>query len=172
MLQRATFVELITDEHRLLANIHTRGQRLLDLLNDQTSNYLTAHDVRVYNRRDLQTCIAAFSRAVIRKTDLDLVIITENEHEAPEARLYAHVQKEMHRVLLTIPGYEIRGKLHLTDPDEAVIVLDRQRGDFFPVTEATVFCADTPDEVFEGSVVMVNKTGIALFCVGEMLSLD
>lgn len=169
MLQRATSVELITHEHRFTATVYTRGQRLLDMLNDRTTDYLQVNDVRVHRYSAPEDCVATFPEAIIRKDDLHLAIITGEEHEAPTQRLFGFVQKFPYHVFLTVPGYEVQGIMHLTREREPnpIAVLARDVGTFFPVTRATASQALTGEEVFSTPVVMVNKRSLSLFYLGE-----
>lgn len=166
MLARRTAVILITHEHRFTGTVPTLGQRLLDMLNDKTTDYLHIHDVQVFRSTDPETCIAAFPEAVVRKADLSLAIITGEKHEAPEKRLYAFVQKRAYHVFLTVPGYEAQGRLHLPRSAEPVAVLARDTDTFFPITQATVSRVGS-DERLEVPVIIINKESVALFYVGE-----
>lgn len=167
MLAHATFVELITHEHRFKATVYTRGQRLLDMLNDRTTDYLEVNDVEVHRYSAPEACIATASQAIIRKDDLHLLIITAETHEAPAQRLFGFVQKTPFHVFLTVPGYEVRGILHLTGQRESnpIAVLARQTGTFFAVTRATASQAWTGEEVLTCPVIMVNKHSLALFAL-------
>lgn len=169
MFKRATFVELITHEHRFTATVYTHGQRLLDMLNDRTTDYLGINEVEVHRYSDREACVASLPQAIIRKDDLHLVIITGEEHEAPTQRLFGFVQKFPYRVLLTVPGYEVRGTIHLTDQHEPnpIVVLSRQTGTFFPVTRATAAQAWTGADVLTCPVIMVNKHSLSLFALSE-----
>lgn len=169
MLQQATFVELITHEHRFKATVYTRGQRLLDILNDRTTDYLSINDVEVYRYSAPNDCVATFSEAIIRKEDLQLAIITGEKHEAPTRRLFGFVQKIPYHVFLTVPGYEVRGKIHLTREQkaESVAVLSRETGTFFPITSATASQAWTGEDLLSTPVIMVNKRSLSLFYLGE-----
>ncbi len=169
MLQSVAFVELITHEHRFRAKMYTRGQRLLDILNSQTTEFLQIYDVEVYRYSAPEDCVGTFEEAVIRKNDLHLVIITREEHEAPTQRLFGFVQKISYQVFLTVPGYEVRGKMHLASQHDhnPIAVLSQQMGRFFPVTGATASQAWAGEVVLDSPVIMVNKSSLSLFHLGE-----
>ncbi len=168
MFTRRAAVILITYEHRFTGQVPTGGRRLLDILNDRTTEYLHIHDVQVFRSTDTGTCIAAFPEAVVRKADLSLVLITTEKHEAPEKRLYGFVPKKLYHVFLTVPGYEVQGRLHLTaSSPEPVAVLARETSEFFPITQATVSQVDGAAGTLQVPVIIVNKTSITLFYVGE-----
>jgi hypothetical protein len=168
MFRRRAAVILITYEHRFIGRVPTGGQRLLDILNDRSTDYVHVHDVEVFRNTDPETCIATFPEAVVRKADLSLVLITGEKHEAPEKRLYGFVPKKLYHVFLTVPGYEVQGRLHLAlSSPEPVTVLARETGDFFPVTQATVSQVGGAGGSLQVPVIIINKASIALFYVGE-----
>jgi hypothetical protein len=169
VLRQAAFVELITHEHRFEATVYTRGQRLLDMLNDRTTDYLGINDVEVHRYSAPEECIAAFPEAIIRKNDLHLVIITGEKHEAPVHRLFGFVQKIPYHVFLTVPGYEVRGVMHLAArrTPNPIAVLAREMGTFFPVTGATASQAWTGEDVLTCPVIMVNKHSLSLFALSQ-----
>lgn len=169
MLARPVSVELITHEHLFTAHVYTRGRRLLDMLNDRTTDYLQINDVDVHRYSAPTECVASFQEAVIHKADLHLVIITGEEHEAPTSRLFSFVQKTPYHVFLTVPGYEVRGTMHLLEQREPdpIAVLTHETSTFFPVTQATASQAWTGAHVLSRPVVMVNKFSLSLFYIGE-----
>ncbi|MFQ5341504.1 MAG: hypothetical protein ACE5F6_08145 [Anaerolineae bacterium] len=171
MFGGATFVQLITQEHLFNATVYTRGHRLLDTLNDRTTDYLEVSDVELHRKGSPEDTVAAFSEAIIRKADLHLVIITGSEHEAPRRRFFSYVQKIRNNVFLTVPGYEVRGVMHLigTGLPNPIAVLAQETGVFFPVTSATASHAQTGVDVVEHPVIMVNKRSLCLFALGEEL---
>jgi hypothetical protein len=166
MAERGASVVLITHQHRIAGAVQTKGKRLLDVLNDKTTDYLDIRDVQVFRGTDTETCVAAFPEALALKADISLMVVLAEKHEAPRKRLYGFVRKRPYPVFITVPGYEIQGRMHLTGPPEPLAVLARETDVFFPVTQATVSQVIT-GEPLEVSVVMVNKTCIGLFSLGE-----
>ena len=169
VLGASIYVQLITEEHLFNATIYARGHRLLDILNDRTTDYLEVSDVELHRKGSPEDTLAAFAEAIIRKADLHLVIITGQEHEAPGRRLFGYVQKTQYSVFLTVPGYEVRGRMHLADrrrPDP-IAVLAQETGVFFAVTSATASHAQTGVDVVEHPVIMVNKHSLCLFALSE-----
>ncbi len=168
-LRSAAYVELITHEHCFKATVYTRGQRLLDMLNDRTTDFLQLNDVEVYRYSAPEDCIGTFEEAIVRKDDLHLTIITREEHEAPTRRLFGFVEKVPYHVFLTVPGYEVRGQMHLGQRHDhsPIAVLSQQMGRFFPVTGARASQAWTGEAILETQVIMVNKQSLSLFYLGE-----
>lgn len=162
-------MELITHEHRFKAKVYTRGQRLLDMLNDRNTDFLQINDVEVFRYSAPEARVETFEEAVVRKEDLHLAIITREEHEAPTQRLFGFVQKVPYRVFITVPGYEVRGEIHLGQKADRnpIAILSMQAGRFFPVTSAKTSQAWTGEVILESPVIMVNKNSLSLFHLGE-----
>ena len=153
-------VTLVTRDHRFTGTISTEGRRLLDVLNDENKVYLSLHPARVYRRADAETLVEEFPEAVVRKEDVSLAIIQDLKHEASRKRWSHHAPKPTFDAFLAVSGYEIRGKLHLSNaPLDLAAVLIRDLGPFFPVTEAEV--ADANGQ-FEAAVVIANKSRVSL----------
>jgi hypothetical protein len=169
LLKSAAFVELVTHEHRFKAKVYTRGQRLLDMLNDRTTDFLQINDVEVYRYSAPDVQLGVFEEAIVRKKDLHLAIITHEEHEAPAQRLFGFVQKIPYHVFLTVPGYEVRGTIHLGQRHDhnPISVLSRQTGTFFPVTSATASQAWTGEAILDSPAIMINRDSLSLFYLGE-----
>ena len=169
MRQLAAFVEIIAHEHRFTATVYVHDQRLLDLLNDQTTDVLPINDVAVYRCSALEDAVAILPEAIIHKADLHLVIITREERNQPTQRLFGYVQKMRYPVFLTVPGYDVQGAMHLLpshDLDPTTILVNKA-STFFPVTNATISEAWRGEEDFAVPVVMVNKRSLTLFSLGE-----
>ena len=146
---------LFTNGHILVCRISTRGNRLLDLLNNSSSEFLQLEDVQTY-RVTCRSHVASFPDGVIRKSRLLLAILTDNRCKDSTRRNYAQTVKDQYAGFITIGDLEIRGKLHLgRHPDVATFLL-HATGNFFPVTEANVSCVDNEDEESK-PVVLINK---------------
>jgi len=157
---------LVTNEHLLGVEIETRGQRLLDVLNDNNTDFLCVNDVRVFRRR-CATPVATLPKAIIRKSNIGLAIPAGDRHEAPEKRARSFVPKRRYAASLVVLGYEVRGELALKRTDDPVAALCHELGRFFPVPRGTVAFADTRSEEQTAQVVLVNSDHVSLFALGQ-----
>ena len=96
MADRVTILS-VAGSHSFFGSIDNRGLRVLDVLNDISSDYLQLYDVAVLRgiRGEL---IEQLPEATIPKSALDLVLLESNKHEAPVRRRHAFVPKEMRGV--------------------------------------------------------------------------
>ena len=122
---------------------------------NQTSEYLTITDVDVFHRGDRDTPAVSMADTVIPKHLISLIAIPDREHEAPMKRYNAKIQKTAFEAVVLVPGFAIRGRLHLQKiPDDSKNVLERDLGTFFPLTNANI----TGGIEVKAPTVFVNKS--------------
>jgi hypothetical protein len=146
--------------------IDTRGQRLLDVLNDNNTSFLSVNEARVF-RRGCATAVATLPQAVIRKANVALAILVGDRHEAPLRRSRSFVPKRRHSVFLVVLGYEVRGELSLKRTGDSVAALCHELGVFFPVPNGTVAFTGTHWEAQAAQVVIANSSHLSLLQLGK-----
>ena len=157
---------LVTSEHLLGVEIETRGQRLLDVLNDTNTSFLCVNEVRVF-RRGCTSPVATLPQAVIQKSNVALAIPAGDKHEAPQKRSQSFVPKRRSAAFLVVLGYEVRGELALKRTDDPVAALCHELGRFFPIPNGTVAFAGTRCQQQTAQVVIVNSDHVSLLQLGE-----
>jgi hypothetical protein len=156
-------VILATDNHLFTAAVPTRGNRLLEVLNDHTTEYLVVNDFRLYSDKDGDD--AARPPAVVRKSNLALAMLP-TLHEAAERRMYYFVAKKSHPCRIVVGDYTIAGNLSLRGAPDLNVILSTELQHFFPITEAIVSHTGLRAAV-KPSVVLVNKDKVAALQLGE-----
>ena len=159
--------KIITSDYLFTGIIACNGQRLQEILNNNLTNYLRLHEVQVFRSTDTATEIADFREATIAKAKIDLVLGYNDEHEAPNKRLYAYVPKNRYEVCITVSGCVVRGQLHMPSAPDSYAFLVQEAREFFPLTDATILFASSASQPLQSSVAMVRKAAIALFSIGE-----
>jgi len=158
-------VTLVTHEHLLNGVLVTFGERLLDILNRKLTDMLSMNNVEI-SRIGLTKQVAVHLPSVtVRKTLVDLAILRNTEHEAPEKRWYNYVEKQPHYIFLTLPGCHVEGTVRLTYTPQPAMAVLQQRDDFVPITGATVTMADGGE--LQAQVVLVRRESIGLLYVSE-----
>ena len=146
------------------------GVRVLDTLNDAASDFLMLEDAQLFREEHREHSIATFSEVVIPKERILLVVIPRHEHEAPDKRRHARVDKRSSQGLFVVPRYSVRGDIHLTGlRDDSLYTLVTDLGGFFPVTNATIGCPS--GKSISAPVVISNKSKVDCFCLGGSLSM-
>jgi hypothetical protein len=156
-------VILATDNHLFTAAVPTRGNRLLEVLNDHTTEFLVVNDFRLFADKNDED--SARPPAVVRKMNLALAMLP-TLHEAAERRMYYFVAKKTHACRIVVGDYTIVGSLSLRGAPDLNAILNTELQHFFPVTEAVVSHRDLRSAV-RPSVVLINKDKVAALQLDE-----
>ncbi len=150
--------------------VATEERRVLDILNDRSSEYVQLAEVRLYLSADLAEPVATLPKAVIPKANVVFMMITEERHEAPRKRVSFFVRKDHFEVFATVPGFEVKGYLHLTtrmDGLAYLVKLNRDGSTFFPVTDSSVSQMGPFSEPSHAPVTLVNRAHLDVFFLSE-----
>jgi hypothetical protein len=142
--------------------ISTEGRRLLDVLNDPSRKYIRVQGLRISGCNSF-TGVPARPEAWIQKSKLDLVILTDNEHENPEKRWDNYAPRKRSRVSALAAGFELEAYLHQGNSVGNIqSALESIPGSFLPLTSVSIAPLDTGINPFGAGVVLVNKYCITL----------
>lgn len=152
----------VTQEHYFKGTFPTHGQRLLDSLNDATTDFLTMEDVEVY-RVSQNVRAMELATAALRKEYIGMVLVTSHRHEAPERQVNHRRDKQHFPAFLTCFGYDVKGMVHLRGYAEPVNALMLDFEPFFPVTDAVVTHGGNTALQVKVPVAMVKRDAVSLF---------
>lgn len=161
---------LITEEHLLIGELQTRGLRLLEMLIDPNSEYVHIKDVHIARRESKANRVTTLKEVIIRKNLLRLAVLGGGQHEAPETRRFAFVDKQTYPAFSIVTGYEIEGRIQLRGTADPVLALTHELKSFVPITHAKISHAGGNGEPLSASVVLCNRDFISLFHIGDALS--
>lgn len=141
------------------------GVRVQDVFRDGTSAYFRLLDARLSQGPDGATEAAALPEMVVPKEKVELLVIPESRHEAPDLLISTFTTKRTAEVFLIAGGYAVQGSVHLEkESNDPVYALTNQLGKFFPVTRAKVSAVgELRSEPLLAPVVLVNKD--AVYCL-------
>ncbi len=100
---------IVADHHSLFGEIKSRGLRMLDVLNDVSTDYLRLHDVAVRRGIQDESISKQLPAVTIPKSAIDFVLLESSKHEAPLRRQHAFVPKDAHTAFILLGEYEIHG---------------------------------------------------------------
>ncbi|HVX14617.1 MAG TPA: hypothetical protein VHC22_25745 [Pirellulales bacterium] len=160
----------VTEEHLLIGEVQTRGLRLLEMLIDPNSQFVQLNDVHVSRRESKASRRTTLKEVVLRKELIRLAVLGGGQHEAPETRRYAFVDKQTYPAFVIVSGYEIEGRLQLRGTSNPVPALTHELKSFIPITHAKISHAGGNGEPLTASVALCNREHVSLFHVGEELS--
>jgi len=142
--------------------VRTHGQRLLDSLNDPTTDFFAMDDVEVF-RASYNVRAAQLPTAAVWKRHIGMVLITVRRHEAPERQANARRVKQQFPAMLTCLGYDIEGTVHLRGLADPVNALSHDFDNFFPVTEALVTHGGNRKLQLRVPVAMIKRDAVSMF---------
>ncbi|HET6879571.1 MAG TPA: hypothetical protein VFI31_05430 [Pirellulales bacterium] len=162
----------VTDEHLVIGTVQTRGLRLLEMLIDPNSKYVHLNDAHVARRESKGNRVTTMKEVVLRKDLLRLAVLGGGQHEAPETRRFAFVDKQTYPAFLIVSGYEVEGRLQLRGAADPVSAMTHELKGFIPITHARLSHAGGNGEPLSASVVLCNRDYVSLFHIGEELPAD
>lgn len=165
-------VILVVASQWLMATVTTQGNRVLDVLNDVRTDYLTARNVKVFSPLDPDAEPENVPEFIIPKDRLAFVIIPPRDPKsAGFKRLYARVEKRQATAVALIAGYRITGNLHVARCSEnPLYTLNTELGGYFPITDAVV-CLGGRTQV-PRAVVIVQKSFVDCLYIGDRAELS
>lgn len=152
----------VTQEHFFKGTFSNHGQRLLDSLNDTTTDFITMEDVEVF-RASHNSPAVELPKAAVRKEHIGIVLLNSDRHEAPEKQMNHRRDKEHFPAFLTCFGYDIQGTVHLRGYADPVNALTHDFALFFPVTDSVVTHGGNTGLQLKVPVAMINRDAVSLF---------
>jgi len=158
--------DFFTHTYRISARADTRKRSLANHLNDRLTSYLELHETFVSRLHKPSEIVASYHLASLRKDSITFVILAA-EKETSERHAYGYFAKQLYDVFLTVPSFEIRGKLQVTGKLDLHAFLVKGTENFISISNPVASPCLFPDISFTGGTVLVNKSRIELFCISE-----
>ena len=157
----------VVSGHWLRGSMTTTGCRVLDVLNENNTDFLRLTDAQVFSTSDLTTPITAFGEVMVPKDKLAVVFIPKNNnHDSDYKKYYSKVQTRRTASFALIGGHALTGSIHLktrmTDP---IYTINHALTRFFPMTQVDV--AMPHGGSMPVAVAIANKQFVDCFHVGE-----
>jgi len=164
MPEGSALVDFFTHQHRITGRIRTGGQRLTDLLDDEMSSTLELRDVEVTRIITPKEVISTHSSALVEKKAIVFAMSRGEEAEATVRRFYKHVDTTEWEVVLTVPSFELSGRMHVRGTGDLRTMLLTWTRQFIPLTKAKAVFTLFPEISFAGGVIIVNRSYIEVIC--------
>jgi len=149
--------DFFTNQHRVRGRIFTGDRRLSDVLNDQLYSSLELSEVEVARVIEPEKVVYSYPSVILMKGALVFALLTGARDNGTESRISKFVEKKPYDVLLTLPPYEVSGRLYLRGTGDLHTLMIREAGHFVPLTQAQVVFTLYPKVTFSGHVAIVNK---------------
>jgi len=149
--------EFFTNQHRVRGRIFTGDRRLTDVLNDQLYSSLQLSEVEVARVIEPEKVVYSYPSVILMKEPIVFALLTGERNDGAEGRISKYVEKKPYDVFLTLPLYEVSGRLYLRGTGDLRTLMIREAGHFVPLTQAQVVFTLYPKLIFSGDVAIVNK---------------
>jgi hypothetical protein len=156
--------DFFTSTHRFSACVMVGNRRLTDILNDRTTDYLEVHDVYVSRIDKPGEILGTYKLASLIKRYITFIIIPDEGNQFQD-RAYPSFSKRIEDVFLSVPSFEIHGKLEITGKLDLKAILAIGTTTFIPIIEGNAVHTHHPDISFSGPTLLANKVGIQFFSV-------
>ncbi len=164
---RRLTADIFADSHRISTQMALRGRVLSDVLNDTSTSYLEL-DIAYVSRIDHPgEILADYALSIVRKDRLTFVVIATGLEMALKQTATSYTYRRQWPVFVTVPGFEITGQIEApanVDLRQLMAIgVDR----FIPVFNGTATLSMNQQVQFSGELILINKTAIEVFCVGD-----
>jgi hypothetical protein len=161
--------DFFTHTHRISARADTRKRSLADNLNDRLTSYLELYETFISRLHRPGEIVTSYNLASLRKDSITLVVLAAEE-ETSGRHAYGYFAKQLYDVFLTVPSFEIRGRLKVIGKLDLHVLLVKGTERFISISNPVASPCLSPDITFTGGTVLVNKSRIELFCISETRS--
>lgn len=168
--QRAV-ADFFTQQYRITGRLWTGALRLTDLLDDELSSALELKKVEVARIITPDEVVASHNSALLEKKAIMFAIDREEGAEAAVRRFYKHVDTTQWDVFLTVPSFELSGRLHVRGTGDLRTMLLSWTRQFIPLTKAKAVFSLYPEVSFSGDVIIVNRSYVEVVCTDAKFAL-
>jgi len=162
---RLVTADFFTHSYRISAQVNVRGRTLLETLNDRLTSYLELQDAYVSRISKPGEIIGTYNFASLRKDGISFVLLSTPDTEVTERPVYTYFTKRPYLVFVTVPSFEIKGKLLAPAKLDLQVYLVKEAENFLTLSEAQAVVTEMPQISFSGVTFFVNKARIELFGV-------
>jgi hypothetical protein len=155
---------IVSGQHSFSGSVENRGLRILDVLNEPSTEFLNLHNVSIQRGFD-ETSIQHVGATLFPKAAIDFVLLKSEPHESPIRRKHSLVAKNRYSAFVVLNHYEIRGTFVAKGAIDLKLILHQDASAFFAVVSPTINWGEN-NRTVSASVALVNKTKVSLFHYG------
>jgi hypothetical protein len=158
--------DFFTASYRFSASITVYTRRLIDVLSDETTDYLDMADVYISRINNPGDIVATYQTGTLVKDEINFIMLpTETEGTSRERH---YVTGHNLPIFIAIPSFEIHGKIWWGS--KALLaerILTSNLEQFLPVLEVTASNSLFSKVTFQSPMALINKTKIQFVCAGH-----
>jgi len=165
--QSTVKVEILTVDHHLVGYVTTGARRFSTWLNLDNLPTITMDNVTLRSLWNPESAVVSLAFVVVNREAILAAIPREPPMvplgKDPERRPLEHVKKVRHEVVVSLAPFALRGYMHLAKEADLRRTLLTFSDSFLPVTEARVVYTPNPQLMWEGDVVLINRSKAQLY---------
>ncbi len=159
-----TAIRLQTTGFEIVAECALHGERMSDVLNQQISDYLECSNAVIFRGGKK---IEEVKQIKIRKPEIMIAGIVGDIHEAQQKRIGSHRTLLVHQAFVAVDRWIVKGRLFMTSNKTVKEFLQANR-DYFPIADAEVIDAESPDSPKRMPVAIVNRSRVSFMDITEL----
>lgn len=161
--------EFYTFDHVIRGWVDTTQERLSDFLNLKTETTIIVKNAQI-NRLFAPEGSAPIHLTEMRMEKHSILFAYPGEADMTAKSLYRRARRQVFQIVVILPGFELLGKIYLTEPLEIRRLLLSRPEAFIPLTEATASYTLSPAMAIWKSTIIFNKNHLVL--IGEPQPLE
>jgi hypothetical protein len=162
-------VFVATQQHLVLGRVQTSGNRLQEVLNDASTDFLRLKDASIF--RGATIPVRAAGTVTIAKQQIAFATIKSDRYEAPEKRAYAFADKKHCNCFVIVHGFELDGTMNLKGPADPIPALRSELPAFFPIADPKIGNLGVPQPV-PATVALVNKSMVSVIEISSPAAIE
>ena len=156
-------LDMLTQSYRISCRLNVGSMGLIGLLNDVNMSLVDLEDAYYSRLSQPAKIVAHLPTAHINKINVALVVLTRREDLGPQGLARGGFTRLLPvPVLITTPTFEIQGSVEVVNKFDASELLIGGTGRFINVYGANAMPALSPETVFSGAVILVNRAEVDL----------
>src|SRR5437763_6880984 len=155
-------LDLLTQAFRISCRVNVGTTGLIGLLNDVTTSLIDVEDVYYSRLNQPAKIVSHLDSAHVAKSNLALVMLNRREDLGPPGRVRGGYSLLPVPVLVTTAAFEVQGTIEVVTKLEAVELLMGGTGRYLNVYNASACMALSPETIFSGAVILVNRNTVEM----------
>ncbi|MCA9138421.1 MAG: hypothetical protein KDB00_16735 [Planctomycetales bacterium] len=156
-------IRLQTTGFEIVADSNLGGERISDILNQSLSDYIECTNASLYRRGQL---VDRIDHIKVRKPEIMVAGIVGDKHEAAQKRIGSRRRMDQFDAIVAVDRWIVKGRLYMTSHKSVKEFLHANR-DFFPIAQAEVIDAESPENPQAMSVAIVNRARVSFMEIVE-----
>jgi len=160
-------LEMLTVDHHLVGYVTTGARRFSTWLNLVSEPTFTLDNAIVRSLEELDAAEIPLEFVLVERRAVVAAIPREPPvtGEATErgGKPLEYVEKMRREIVVTLPPFALRGHIHLAKGADLRRVLATSRDAFMPFSEARLVYTVNPRLLWEGEVILVNRSKAQLY---------